>query len=240
MACGENSGYPAVLTNEQCLVMKNASLECEKKLLTAYNASVVGDRVSATLYCNQHLLDYFERNAKRTVYDIRLNGTASGLWDQEQMKTVPSFRFYKFLIEPTVREAIGAGNRTFNGMFNTQIFRDFVNSGDFAESFAHLIPSILEKIPVLLYNGDADYACNWLGTKAWSEALKWPGEQEYKASKMSTWSVSGKPAGEYKTARGLSFVRLFEIGHTPAMPEQSALVLELLNGFLQKGDKFAT
>ncbi|KAK6332225.1 hypothetical protein TWF696_002946 [Orbilia brochopaga] len=239
MACGEGSGYPTALTNEQCQVMREASLDCEKRLAKAYNSSNIDDRVAATLFCNKNLLDYFERTAKRTVYDIRINGTATGIWDEELMKTLPNFPFYTFLSQPAVRKAIGAGETPFSGLFNMQVFRDFVDAGDFGESFAHLLPSVLEKIPVLLYNGDADYACNWLGTKAWTDSLKWTGQNEYKGNKMLPWNVAGKQLGEYKTAQGLSFVRLFGIGHTAAKIDQAAVVLDLLNSFLQKGDKFA-
>ncbi|KAJ6259424.1 hypothetical protein Dda_6326 [Drechslerella dactyloides] len=240
MACGEGSGYPASVTKEQCQVMKKASLDCESKLLAAYNTSSTENRVAATVYCNKNLLDYFEKTAGRTVYDIRLNGTASGIWDDKTVKTLPNFRFFSFVSQPATRQAIGAGETPFPGMLNMQVFRDFVDSGDFGESFAHLLPSVLQKIPVLIYNGDADYSCNWLGTKAWTESLKWTGQKEYQDAKMLPWSVSGKQLGEYKTTKGLSFVRLFGIGHTAQTTDQATVVLNLLESFLQKGDKFAT
>ena len=36
-----------------------------------------------------------------------------------------------------------------------------------------------DQIPVLIYAGDADYICNWLGNKAWTDALEWHGKGEY-------------------------------------------------------------
>jgi len=30
-------------------------------------------------------------------------------------------------------------------------------------------------VPILIYNGDKDYICNWVGGLEWAEALEWTG-----------------------------------------------------------------
>jgi cathepsin A (carboxypeptidase C) len=44
------------------------------------------------------------------------------------------------------------------------------------------MPNILDQIPVLIYAGDADYICNWLGNQAWTEKLEWPGQKDFNAA----------------------------------------------------------
>ncbi len=34
-------------------------------------------------------------------------------------------------------------------------------------------------VPVLVYSGDQDYICNWMGGLAWTEALQWDGYEEF-------------------------------------------------------------
>jgi cathepsin A (carboxypeptidase C) len=32
-----------------------------------------------------------------------------------------------------------------------------------------------EGVPILIYHGDKDFICNWMGGLAWTEALEWTG-----------------------------------------------------------------
>ena len=38
-----------------------------------------------------------------------------------------------------------------------------------------LAPLLDAGIPILIYNGDKDYICNWMGGLAWTDALEWTG-----------------------------------------------------------------
>ena len=37
-------------------------------------------------------------------------------------------------------------------------------------------------VPILIYNGDKDYICNWMGGLAWTEALEWSGQPEFNSN----------------------------------------------------------
>lgn len=43
-----------------------------------------------------------------------------------------------------------------------------------------LAPLLDDGVPILIYNGDKDYICNWVGGLTWLEALEWTGRKEFK------------------------------------------------------------
>ena len=74
-------------------------------------------------------------------------------------------------------------------------------------------------IRVLMYAGDQDYICNWLGNQAWTKALAWPGKQEFNDAKLVNFTLPGgagavpRQAGQLRSAKGFSFLRVYEAGH---------------------------
>jgi cathepsin A (carboxypeptidase C) len=82
-----------------------------------------------------------------------------------------------------------------------------------------------------------DYVCNWLGNKAWTLALDWPGNEAFNAAADKAWyapkSAEGAPehAGDLKSAKGLSFLRVFAAGHMVPM-DQPAASLAMLEQFI--------
>ena len=45
---------------------------------------------------------------------------------------------------------------------------------DFEVDAGPMVTSLLNKdLPVLVYNGDKDYICNWVGGHIWANGLDW-------------------------------------------------------------------
>jgi len=87
-------------------------------------------------------------------------------------------------------------------------------TSDEARSAEDLVPGILAKIPVMLYNGDMDLICNMDGTSTWASELDWPFQQQFNNAKNQTWVVPGSgSAGYYKTASTLTQVVVSGAGH---------------------------
>ena len=42
-------------------------------------------------------------------------------------------------------------------------------------------------IPILIYNGDKDYICNWIGGLKWTNALEWKGKDDYNNARIEKW-----------------------------------------------------
>ena len=96
---------------------------------------------------------------------------------------------------------------------------EFELAGDWMHNFQNQIPDQLaDGIRVLMYAGDQDYICNWLGNQAWTKALKWPGQKSFNAASLSNFTVDGESAGSLRSAQGFSFLQVFEAGHVSPAP----------------------
>jgi len=120
---------------------------------------------------------------------------------------------------------------------NQGVAISFELSGDWMQSFQSKLPDQLAaNIPVLIYAGDQDYICNWLGNQAWARAMEWPHKAEFNAASVSDWKVDGKKAGTVQTANGFTFLRVLDAGHmVPRDQPQNAL--SMLNAFIS-GEPF--
>jgi len=118
-----------------------------------------------------------------------------------------------YLNEPSVQKKIGVYSQGITWQTCTdQVNEDFPI--DREESFRFEIPLILAaNITAVIYNGDLDLICNWIGGKIWLEGMKWTGRDHFNKERMKTWKISGVAAGQAKTYQGLTFVRVFQAGH---------------------------
>ena len=98
----------------------------------------------------------------------------------------------------------------------------------------HKLAQLLDNdVPILIYNGDKDYICNWVGGLAWTEALDWTGYEGFKKARVHTWKTErGFKGGQSKHYGSLTFLRVFEAGHMVPM-DQPAVALDMLSEFIK-------
>jgi len=96
---------------------------------------------------------------------------------------------------------------------NTDINRNFVFNGDWAKPFHRLVPDLLKQIPILVYAGDADYICNWLGNQEWMEALEWHGKKDYNGVELEDLTLDKDAYGQVKSSGNFTFMRIYQAGH---------------------------
>jgi cathepsin A (carboxypeptidase C) len=129
---------------------------------------------------------------------------------------------------PATREALGVTSKSANwASCNMQVNQQF--SSDWMKSQQYTIPPLLAAdVRVLIYAGDADFICNWMGNKAWTLDLAWPGKSAFNAAEDHDWNVDGKKAGTARHAQGLTFLQVNNAGHMVPMdqPENSLSMIE--------------
>jgi cathepsin A (carboxypeptidase C) len=105
-------------------------------------------------------------------------------------------------------------------------------AADWMKNFhTNLIPMLEDGIEALIYAGDTDFICNWMGNKAWTLALEWSGTSAFQAEGDHDWLVNGKSAGLARTAKGLTFLQVYNAGHMVPMDQPEA-ALQMLDTFL--------
>jgi len=103
---------------------------------------------------------------------------------------------------------------------------------DWMKNYHVKIPDMLaDGIKVLIYAGDVDYICNWLGNKKWTLAMEWPHRSEFNAAKDAPYSVDGKQVGRLRASNGFHFMQVYQAGHMVPM-DQPAVALSMLNDFI--------
>ncbi|KAM3422833.1 Carboxypeptidase [Cercospora zeina] len=225
MACGDG-GWPAVLDESSCQSMDNSLARCQSLIESCYKSESVWSCVPASIYCNNALIGPYQRTGQNP-YDVREKCKGGNLcydelnWIQE------------YLNRDDVMKALGAEVDTYDSC-NMDINRNFLFNGDWMQPFHRLVPDILKEIPVLVYAGDADYICNWLGNLAWTQALEWPGQKAYAKAPMEdlTLQSDGKTkTGSVKSSGNFTFIRIHAAGHMVPYNQPEAS-LDFLNRWI--------
>lgn len=231
MACGEG-GYPAVVEPEQCDAMEGSIGRCTSLISACYESGSAWACVPATIYCNNAELGPYQQTG-RNVYDVRKMCEGSSLCynELEYMD--------KYLNLPEVKEAIGAEVEDYQSC-NFDVNRNFMFTGDWMKSdFKEAIIDVLETdLPVLIYAGDKDFICNWLGNQAWTDRLEYKNSDGFAVAPVNKWYNGKSYAGDVKNYENFTFLRVFDGGHMVPFdqPENS---LDMVNRWISGDFAFA-
>ncbi|KAJ2915055.1 hypothetical protein MD484_g5370, partial [Candolleomyces efflorescens] len=81
------------------------------------------------------------------------------------------------------------------------------------QSAITVLPRVLSKIPVLIFAGDQDLICNYVGLENMIKHLKWNGETGLGTVQTQRWDVNGSSVGTWVTSRNLTYVKIFNASH---------------------------
>ncbi len=231
MACGEG-GYPAVIDEELCDELDTLDQRCSKLIASCYKYDSPFVCTPA-YYCLNQMFGFVAK-AGVNVYDVR-DKCGDNCYPEQNWVS-------EYLSLNEVKQAVGAElDEPFQGC-DGSVFSHFFFSGDGPKPFHQYIEEVLDKdLPVLLFEGDKDYICNWLGNQAMAEKLEWHGAFEYSKANTTGWLVESKAkntynfAGTVKSADKLTFLRVFDAGHMVPhnQPENS---LAMLNSWIFNGE----
>ncbi|XP_051113396.1 serine carboxypeptidase-like 48 [Andrographis paniculata] len=185
-----------------CGNQSNAKDSCDK----AYNV------------CGEIFNDILAIAGDINYYDIRKQCEGLMCYDFSNVET--------FLNQDPVKKALGVGDIEYVSC-STTVYQAM--SADWMRNLADGIPSLLDLgIKVLVYAGEYDLICNWLGNWRWVDELVWSGQKQYAAAKNGSFMVDGKDFGLQKGFGPLSFLKVYNAGHLVPM-DQPKPSLEMIS-----------
>ncbi|CAL1366449.1 unnamed protein product [Linum trigynum] len=175
--------------------------------------------------CNQIFQSILQIAGNINYYDIRKQCEGQLCYDFSRMEN--------FLSEDTVKSALGVENDIEFVSCSSEVYDAMM--GDWMLDFEVGIPALLESgIKVLIYAGEYDLICNWLGNSNWVNGMKWSGQRNFQAAASVPFVVAGnsKSAGEVKSYGPLGFLKVYDAGHMVPMDQPKA-ALQMLEGWMQ-------
>ncbi|ERN12871.1 hypothetical protein AMTRI_Chr07g78660 [Amborella trichopoda] len=177
--------------------------------------------LASYLVCNSIFNSIMGIVGKTNYYDIRKQCEGSLCYDFSNME--------KFLNKKSVRDALGVGDIQFVSCSPT-VYEAMLT--DWMRNLEVGIPALLEDgVKLLVYAGEYDLICNWLGNSRWVHSMEWSGQQQFVASSTIPFVVDGSEAGQLKTYGNLSFLKVHDAGHMVPMDQPKA-ALEMLKRWI--------
>ncbi|CAG8639201.1 7570_t:CDS:2, partial [Dentiscutata heterogama] len=229
MAC--NSSYGPVLNISTCDQMRKDYKRCANLTEICYSSKSAADCSKATALCFIYMIEPYQASG-RSLADVRksCNDIATCYPD---LITIGNFSD-----RTDFKNELGANSSLKYKICNSDVFTDFSQTGDIMLSFIQSIPPLLEdNIRVLIYAGDADFLCNWMGNEAWVKELEWSGKKGFNNANVTRWITkdASNHAGDVRTFKGLTFLRVFKAGHMPPH-DQSSSSFDFFSRWLSKED----
>ena len=197
---------------------------CYDMTVDCYNTQRSDVCSAADNFCYYEVEYTLDQYANRDEYDIR------------EFSTDPfPYEFYvDYLNTPKVQKAIGAYVNYSES--SPTISDSFATTGDDDKkqgSIKDVRALINAGVYVIMYNGDADYNCNWLGNQAVVEEVDAPGMAA--AGFVNVTTSDNIVNGQVKQSDNFAFVRVFESGHEVPF-YQPVLALEMFERALARTD----
>ncbi|KAI9479496.1 Alpha/Beta hydrolase protein [Zychaea mexicana] len=226
MAC--DNSYGSVLPQSTCDAMDRQYPACATLIKNCYDTQSVWQCLPAAMKCNKDQIQPYQQTGMNP-YDVREKCKGGNLC-YEILGSVQ-----KYLNRDDVKKAVGAGVSEYESC-NMQINFRFNMAGDWMRPYVEEIPPMLEDgVRILIYAGDADFICNWMGNKAWTVELPWSGGKEFAAAEDTKWisKITGKEAGELRKTEDdrFAFLRVYGAGHMVPY-DQPESALDMLNDWL--------
>jgi len=175
---------------------------CVDQTLDCYARGINSICSAADNFCASQVESLYDNYLGRDEYDMR-----------ELTPDPFPYGFYvSYLNTPAVQSAIGA-YQNFSEYSNT-VGTAFGTTGDDdreSNTIQDVRKLLKQGVQVVMYFGDADYSCNWLGGQVVAREIDAPGF--YSAGFVNVTTSDGIVHGQVKQSGSYSFVRIYESGH---------------------------
>ncbi|KAJ3317249.1 hypothetical protein HDV06_001820 [Boothiomyces sp. JEL0866] len=200
--------YGPILDDAVIEGMRAKYSTCANLINACYQYKTPFTCVPGSFYCNSAFIQPFQSTGLN-IYDIRKKCDPSNPLCYDILNDIEAY-----LNRPEIQEQLGVDVQ-YEGC-KRDINMNFLLAGDWMRPYVEYIPEILESgVRVLVYAGDADFICNWIGNKAWTLALEWEGSEGFNNAEDWQWKskITGKDAGEFRMFGNFAFLRVYEAGH---------------------------
>jgi len=106
---------------------------------------------------------------------------------------------------------------------------------DWMKDFSPYVADLLnDNIPALIYAGDVDFICNYMGNRAWTLGLDWESGDEFRSAGDHEWGQGedGVSHGLARSVDGFTFLQVYDAGHM-VPSDQPAVALKMVQDFVQ-------
>jgi len=221
----------------ECTSLRSKVPTCQRLIKACRDFSSKLTCVPAALYCFRQLYGPVQQSGLNP-YDARrkCNPDKDGQVCYKQVDWIDTW-----LNEPKIKAELGANpDRKFEAC-SMAINQAFMMQGDSMHNTPLLLPDLInDGIRLLVYAGNADMMCNYIGNERWVEALEHDFHEEFAAARTEPWFTieSGELAGTVRTAGGngntagnVTYVTVHEAGHMVPF-DQPAAALDLFTRWI--------
>ncbi|KAI8968765.1 carboxypeptidase C [Trametes punicea] len=224
--------YPTFDDSEgpQCQALRSKVPTCQRLIQGCYNFDSKFTCVPALLYCNSQLMGPIQQTG-RNIYDVRkaCNPAENGDLCYKELLWID-----KWMNLPETKRQLGVNPAIDFQSCNMDVNQAFVLQGDGARNRAKLLPELLESgIRLLVYAGDADMGCNYIGNEQWVEQLENKFHEEFAKTPKKPWITleKGERGGDGFTAGNITYVQVHAAGHMVPFDQPEAS-LDLISRWL--------
>ena len=130
----------------------------------------------------------------------------------------------------STKELLHVPSEIFYTDCNNDVFEAF--SADIvAGIIASMMPSLIDNIKVLVYNGQDDMLINTNGVEYWISNIQWASMNRFLASRKRLWKVNGNLAGYALNYGNMNFVQVLKAGHMSPF-DQPVAIFDMVNRFI--------
>ncbi|KAB2581155.1 Carboxypeptidase S1 [Lasiodiplodia hormozganensis] len=218
-----NNTYKKIISQSEATSYYNAYTKtCLPAIQSCESTGTVSACVNADNKCYNSIEGPLSEEADFNVYDVRIGASV----------TDPPETYADYLARDDVKKAIGARS-TYSECADTP-YNKFSSTGDNPRSFLPELNSVVQSgLTTLVWAGDADWICNWMGNYDAAQAVEFDGQTEFRAASLEPYKVNGVEGGTFKTVDNFSFLRVYEAGHEVPY-YQPELALQVFKQTMQK------
>ncbi|KAJ7147304.1 carboxypeptidase C [Mycena filopes] len=221
----------------ECSALRTKIPTCQNMIKRCYSSGSRLFCVPALLYCNSQLIGPLTQLGKNP-YDVRktCDRATDGDLCYKEMNWIDTW-----MNDPKVKVQLGVDPSRKFASCNMEVNQAFLFQGDGAHNSAELLGELIDGgVRLLIYAGNADMMCNFIGNERWLDVLDSSFKDEFVAAKSIPWITagSGTLAGSVRSAGGkgftagnVTFVTVFEAGHM-VPKDQPEAALDLFSRWL--------